>query len=108
MEMGFRVNPSSRVMQQHNTLVNNIADIAFGTDEFFIAVEALRDLQMLGFVFDQVNDVEDPIFRELIKKCLSDPTLREEGRDNTPGRDAQFELFVAAVSKRASSLLNNS
>jgi hypothetical protein len=98
-DMGVNVNPSSRVMRQHNVLVKSTGVIPFGTAEFFIAVEALRDLQMLGFIFDQANDAENPVFRDLVEKCLSDLTLPEGEKQNTPGRDAQFELFVAAVCK---------
>jgi len=100
-DMGFPVNPSSRVMRQHNVLVNSTEIISFGTADFFIAVEALRDLQILGFIFDQANDAENPPFRELVKKCLGDSTLPEADKQRTPGRDAQFELFVAATCKRA-------
>jgi hypothetical protein len=101
MDIGFDVNPSSRVMRLHNVFVNSTNVISFGTAEFFIAVEALRDLQMLGFIFDQANDAEDPVFRDLVKKCLCDSTLPEADKRKTRGRDAQFELFVAATCKHA-------
>jgi hypothetical protein len=103
-DMGFNLSPSSRVMRQHNVLVNTTHDISFGTAEFFIAVEALRDLQMLAFIFDQANDPEDPVFRELVKKCRCDSALPEQDKEKTPGRDAQFELFVAAVCRHAALL----
>ena len=61
-DMDFKVNPSCRVMRQHNVLVKSNEEIAFGSADFFLAVEALRDMQMLGFVFDQTNDVTDPAF----------------------------------------------
>ena len=61
-DMDFKVNPSCRVMRQHNVLVKSNEEIAFGSADFFQAVEALRDMQMLGFVFDQTNDVTDPAF----------------------------------------------
>jgi hypothetical protein len=101
VDMGLNVNPSSRIMRQHNVLVNSTASIAFGTTDFFIAVEALRDLQMLGFIFDQANNCEDPVFRDLVRKCLSDSPLSETDKEKTPGRDSQFELFVAAVCRHA-------
>jgi hypothetical protein len=100
-DMGFAVNPSSRVMCQHNVFVSNTDDIPFGTAQFFIAVEALRDLQMLCFIFDQANDAENPVFRDLVRKCRWDSILPEGEKHNTPGRDAQFELFVAAACKHA-------
>jgi hypothetical protein len=100
-DMGFNVNPSSRVMRQHNVLLAGADVISFGTPEFFIAVEALRDLQMLSFIFERANDDAGQVFRDLVKKCLSDSTLSEDDKEKTPGRDAQFELFVAAVCKHA-------
>src|SRR5262249_50585828 len=36
-----------------------------------------------------------------VKKCRSDSTLLELDKEWTPGRDAQFELYVAAVCKQA-------
>lgn len=100
-ELSFKVNPSCRVMRQHDLFVKDSSDIDFGTKDFFVAVQALRDLNMLGFVFDQKNDANDDVFLDLVKKCLSDPTLSEDSGKRTPGRDSQFELFVAAACNSA-------
>jgi hypothetical protein len=65
---------------------------------FELAREAERDMQLLGFVFDQTHlDKSAPTFKALIKRALRDPALPQESGTETPGRDAQFELFVGAL-----------
>ena len=101
--MGFRLHRSGRVMRQHDVFVKGDGDIDFGTSRFFLALQALRDLSMFGFIFDQANDPTDPVFRELVRRCIKDSPLADEDCDKhlTPARDSQFELYIAAACKHA-------
>jgi hypothetical protein len=40
-------------------------------------------------------------FRAGVKKLLQDAALPQDNNSNTPGRDTQFELYVAAICLRA-------
>jgi len=73
------------------------------TDEKFReAREALRDIRQFEFFFDQVNDsAEDTGYISVLKRAMIDSRLPEESESNTPGRDAQAELFAFAVCKNA-------
>ncbi|MBW8003202.1 MAG: hypothetical protein FVQ80_14475 [Planctomycetes bacterium] len=69
---------------------------------FETALEAERDLQVLGFVFEQADmHPTDAEFQPLVKKALKDSLLPHEDRSKSKGRDAQFELFVAAICQKA-------
>jgi hypothetical protein len=69
---------------------------------FQTAVEAKRDLPQVAFALRQLLPV---IPREELKKRLNslidDKVLPQENPERSPGRDAQLELFVAALCMRA-------
>jgi hypothetical protein len=70
--------------------------------EFETALEAERDLQVLGFVFDQARaHPTDAEFHRLVGNALKDSLLPQKDRSQSKGRDAQFELFVAAICQNA-------
>lgn len=100
--LGLSLNSQSRLMKMHNTLTNPTGLISPDDPGFETALEAERDLQVLGFVFEQAEahptDVE---FQRLVKKALKDSLLPHEDRSQSKGRDAQFELFVAAICQKA-------
>lgn len=100
--LGLSINSQSRLMKMHNTLTNPTGLISPDDPGFETALEAERDLQVLGFVFEQAEahptDVE---FQRLVKKALKDSLLPNEDRSQSKGRDAQFELFVAAICQKA-------
>ncbi len=99
--LGLQPHRDSRLMQMYRVLVEN-PKIRAGERNFEIALESERDLQVLAFIFDcaesQPNDTE---FRRLIKIALKDSVLPQENTNGSKGRDAQFELFVAAICQSA-------
>ncbi|MGH2510572.1 MAG: hypothetical protein ACRDHZ_24620, partial [Ktedonobacteraceae bacterium] len=69
-----------------------------GHPKFSIALESVRDLQLLEFILDHVpHPVVDPKVISAFQKIVSDATLPELGGDRSNGRDTQFELYVYAV-----------
>ncbi len=64
---------------------------------FEIAREAIRDVRQLEFVFDQLTTI--PTF--LMSKLIKDSDLPQKDRQNSPGRDTQLELFIAAICNKA-------
>ena len=101
-ELGIQPHPQSRLMRMHHVLTTAEGIIAPSTPEFETALEAERDMQTLGFVFDQIQrKSSDTVFRQLVKKAFKDSLLPQEDRQQSRGSDAQFELFIAAVCNNA-------
>lgn len=100
--LGFFPNSESRLMKMHNALTNPARFIPPDDPEFETALEAERDLQVLGFVFEQADTHPTEVeFQRLVKNALKDSLLPHEDRNQSKGRDAQFELFVAAICQNA-------
>ena len=73
--LGLEPHPSSRLMQMPRVL--NYGFIPFEDPRFPTAIEAERDLQQLGFVFDQLKTHrDDHEFKSLVKQALNDSVLR--------------------------------
>jgi hypothetical protein len=74
--------------------------IIIGPDypDYELALEGERDMQLLAFAFDQLVQTEpSDTYRELLKKLISDSVLPQRDRNNSPGRDAGFEIYVGGV-----------
>jgi hypothetical protein len=98
--LGLDPHPTSRLMQMQRVL--NRGHVPFDDPDFMTALEAERDMQHLGFVFSQVNAHRDsPKFLQLVRDLLSDSVLPQDNRERSPGRDAQFELYLAAICQNA-------
>ncbi len=103
--LGLSPEPQSRLMRMHRVLTRGGGSIPPEDPEFETALEAERDLQVLGFVFDQGEaHSTDGEFQRLVKKALKDSLLQHQDRGQSKGRDAQFELFVAAICQNAGML----
>lgn len=57
--------------------------------DFQIALEGIRDFQILGFVFDQF-EVAPPsrVFKDRLRTILGDTPLPQDNLQGTQGRDA--------------------
>lgn len=100
--LGIRLSPQSRLMHMHRVLTEAGGTIRPDDPDFDTALEAERDMQLLGFVFGQVNPHRDRRdFRSLVKRVLKDSVLPQHNRGESEGRDFQFELFVAAICQSA-------
>lgn len=103
--LGFSPNSQSRLMKMHSAMTNPAGLIQPDDPEFETALEAERDLQVLGFVFEQADmHPTDTEFQRLMKNALKDSLLPQEDRGQSKGRDAQFEVFVAAICQNAGML----
>lgn len=99
-ELGLSPHPTSRLMQMHRVLSRG--HVPYEDPEFSTALEAERDMVLLGFIFDQVQAHRDkPRFHGLVRKLLKDSVLPQKDRDESPGRDSQFEMYLAAVCQNA-------
>jgi len=98
--LGLKPAPSSRLMQMHRVL--NSGFIPFNDPRFSTALEAERDFQQLGFVFDQLQPHRaNHEFRSLVKKALKDSVLPQDNQRESVGRDSQFHLYLAAICQNA-------
>lgn len=70
--------------------------------DFRAAKRAVQDSMILGFVLDQLGTPMKPSeYWDLLQRSIADPLSPEDRPERTPGRDAQTELFVAAMLKKA-------
>ena len=100
--LGIQVPGGSRLMQMYQVLNQHPSIIQPDDPQFQTALEAERDLQVLGFVFNMnAAHPTDSKFRDLVKKVLKDSVFPQDNRNQSKGRDFQFELFVAAICQYA-------
>jgi hypothetical protein len=98
---GIRVAPSSRLARMGKIYATS-RFIACNHPDFEIAIEAERDMQLLGFAFDQFAEYERTNhYLALLTKIVSDSPLPQHDRAHSPGRDAAFELYVGAICQSA-------
>lgn len=98
--LGLEPDATSRLVTMRRTLERGY--IPFEDPEFPIALEAMRDIQDLMFVFGELRaHLGDRNFVRVVKHLVNDSVLPQHDRENSPGRDAQFELYLAAVCQRA-------
>jgi len=91
--------PPSRLVEMHRVLSRG--NVPFEDTDFFTALESLRDLHQLLFIFGQLRiHSENPRFRNVAKHLLNDSALPQYDKDS-PGRDKQFELYLAAICQNA-------
>ncbi len=99
--LGLQPHPQSRLMRMHRALTS-ASFVTWDSPDFETALEAERDLQVLAFVFEN-GEAQSPEseFGSLVKAALKDSVLPQDDRTQSKGRDAQFELFVAAICQSA-------
>ncbi|MCZ6835826.1 MAG: hypothetical protein O7G85_08635 [Planctomycetota bacterium] len=101
--LGFKLHPESRLMKMRNVLFEDDSPRELDPNDidFAIALEALRDFLHFGFIFDHFDPSLDGEAKQRLNIALQDCHLPQDNLENSPGRDAQFELFVAAICSRA-------
>jgi hypothetical protein len=98
--LGVKVNDSSRLMRMKRVLDKGY--VSPEDPDFPIALESMRDMQHIGFAFDQMNaQSECRRFRDVIRRLLKDSPLPHMDREESTGRNAQLELYLAALCQRA-------
>ena len=97
MRLGINPHPSSRLMLMLRTLQRG-QYAPFEDSQFPVALESMRDTYQLGIIVAQMRAHRDnPKFRDRVRRLLKDSALPQDGGQNTPGRDIQFELYLAAI-----------
>jgi hypothetical protein len=95
---GVSVPPSSRLSRMHDLYHSGFGMIDADHPDYEIALEGERDMQLLAFAFDQVFQTESSdAYLMLVKKLVKDSVLPQNDRQNSPGRDAGFEIYIGAV-----------
>lgn len=99
-DLGIDVRPGSRLLRMRNTLQRGY--IPYEDPEFPIALEAIRDMYQLQLIVDTMDDFrDDPKFLANVERLLKDSAIPQEGNDNTPGRNYQFQMYLAAICLRS-------
>lgn len=104
--LGLELKPTSRIAIQIDSYLDKrgVLPQILEPDHplFQTALEALRDLNQIGFSLDQLLPVcpADELARRF-SKLLQDNTLPQDSPTKSPGRDAQLEVFIAALCARA-------
>ncbi len=100
-EFGVNVPPSSRFGRMHAVLSRGKV-ISSQDKDFQIARESVRDIHTLEFVFEHLAPICKSVeLKKCLKHCVKDSVLPQIDRTNSPGRDFQFQLFVAAICAKA-------
>jgi len=90
----------SRLVEMHRVLGRG--NVPFEDPDFFTALESLRDLHQFLFIFDHLRIHSDnPQFGNEVKHLLNDSALPQHDLKNSPGRDRQFQLYLAAICQNA-------
>lgn len=91
--------PPNRIVNLHRVLDADF--IPFDHADFSTALEALRDLHQLRFIFEELREHRDTkAFYNVAKHMVNDSPLPQDDA-NSPGRDRQFELYLAAICQKA-------
>ena len=74
-----------------------------GEPEHAKLVQAMKDLQEFWFIVHSIGDrLLEPAYLAVLGRAVSDAVLPDPDRNDSPGRDAQFELLLAAFGEQAS------
>lgn len=91
----FGMKDSSRLMRMKEVLERGY--IAPDDPDLQIALESMRDIHQLGLIVDTMESSRgDAEFRQNLKHLPHDEVLPQD-EQNTPGRDFQFQLYIAAL-----------
>ena len=100
-ELGFHLNPTSRLGKQINVYVDpkgTLPQILEPNHELFqTAVEGERDLKQVAYALKHLVGFPPEELRKRLRLMVADAVLPQDSPQDSPGRDAQFELFVAAA-----------
>lgn len=98
--MGCDVGGHSRYGRMHRILSNG--PLEPNHPDFAIALESLRDARLMEFALGQLEGtIPVPVLQSLVRKAIQDSPLPQEDLDASAGRDAQAELYIAAVCQKA-------
>lgn len=105
-ELGMRVNPSSRIGRMIACWFDKAGEPRFiprDDPTFPVALQATRDLQQIAFILEQIESRPEFLetARSRLQRLMKDNVAPTEDTGNSPGRDNQCELYVAAICEKA-------
>jgi hypothetical protein len=99
-DLGLTPEPGTRLVEMHRVLSRGY--VPYEDPDFPIALESMRDLHQLIFGLSRMwGGLGTPGFRELVQHLINDRPLPQDDFLNSPGRDKQFELYLAAICHNA-------
>jgi hypothetical protein len=103
----FGVSNENRLSKQCQLVVNSKGIIQNSNRNWRIFVQSLKDVQEYWFIIQTLGDklLRLP-FLDVFRCSLDDSTHPIDSGEYTPGRDKQFELFLAAIAARAGLTVN--
>lgn len=89
-------------MKMYRVVAASTPSIPATDPDFEIALEARRDMTVLAFILEQAHAKQtvDGFLGKLSRVC-DDSVLPQDDPKDSPGRNTQFELFVAAICQAA-------
>lgn len=101
MQFGVRINPSSRIGRAQRVLRR--PDVVQPDDpDYQIALESIRDNYQLRLIVDTMDaHRESKAFKDATYLLRKDLALPQNELKDTPGRNYQFQLYVAALCTNA-------
>lgn len=98
----LQVSDQNRLASQCRLIVRSEGVIQKDHRDWRTFVQSLKDVQEYWFIIQALGDrLLQSTFSARLARSLDDSTLPVDSGASTPGRDAQFELLVAAVAARA-------
>lgn len=100
-QRGFEPSPSSRFGKMER-IMSGPEFIPANHPDFESALEAERDITEFAFIFDNAEAFAGSAeFEFQLRRAMKDSVLPQDNAVDSPGRDAQFHLYVAAICQKA-------
>ena len=100
-DFGVRINPASRIGRMLQIL-RRPEIIEPDDSDYSIVLESIRDMYQLRLIVDTMDSHrESHEFRVAADLLRKDTALPQDAHKNTPGRNHQFQLYVAALCTNA-------
>jgi hypothetical protein len=96
------VSAENRLSRQCRLIVETGGIVQDSHPQWRIFMQSLKDVQEYWFVIEILKErLVEPPFLDRLARSLKDPIHPVYSGASTPGRNAQFELFLAAIATRA-------
>jgi hypothetical protein len=97
-----RISHHNRLLQQCKLYLETKCIIQQTHPDWLFFIQGLKDIQEYWFIIEILREklLKTPFLKQFTRS-LEDSILPRDSGDATPGRDTQFELFLAAIASRA-------
>jgi hypothetical protein len=98
----LRISNANRLSTQCQLIVKRKSIVQKDDQNWRIYIQSLKDMQEYWFIIEILGErLLQPPFLDGFTRSLLDSTHPTDSREFTPGRDTQFELYLAAIAARA-------